>query len=72
MEGSGIPRQRHGAEHAFQAGEGMIGSGDTARENVFAGLAYDHDRVAAVGRFARLPKVALESSEGGFHFNQII
>jgi hypothetical protein len=54
----------HGTEDTFQAREWMIVGCRPAFEDILVG---DDDRVAAVGRFTRLPKIPLELSERRLH-----
>jgi hypothetical protein len=65
-------RQSHGAKHAFEAFEGVVGSRDSALEDVGAVVSGHDDGVAAVRGFAGPSEVALKLGDGHLHANQII
>ena len=59
----------HGAEHAFEADEGMIGSDSTALENIVAALALHNNGIAAICGLACFAKATQKFGKCGFHIN---
>jgi hypothetical protein len=66
-----ILEKGHGAEDAFEAHEGMIGS-TTALEYIVAALALHNNGIAAICSLACLAKATQEFGKCSFHANQII
>jgi hypothetical protein len=64
--------QGHGAKHAFEALEGVVGGRGPALEQVRAVLPGHDDGVAAICGFAGAAEVALEFGHRHLHTNQII
>ena len=65
-----FPEKSHGAEDAFEAHEGMIGSGSTALEYIVAALALHNNGIAAICGLACFAKAAPEFSKCSFHTSQ--
>jgi hypothetical protein len=67
-----ILRKGHGAEDAFEAREGMIGSSSAALEHIVAILALHNNGIAAIRGLACFTKATLEFGKCDFHVHQII